>query len=359
MLNAAQHLDPDRFRVFALYLRRPGQDLGAFRNAFSEAGAEYAEFEGGSRFDFTQFRQVLETVRRWRPDIIHCHEDRTDLYGYLVMHLEKRPRVVTTLHGVLIPVSRRSRKLYWLQKHVGPFLMRRLHSVIVVSEFMGRHARAMGVPVDRIVENGIDVDAWDPALPARASPPICKPEGRRWIGFVGRISPEKGSSEFVRIAARLSGRHPDLEFVVAGQGEALPSMRDLAAQLRLEQRINFLGHVGKPALHGLYKQLDVLLSPSRTEGLPNNLLEACAMQVPIVATRVGGVPEIIAHGCNGLLADPGDLRALAGAVESLLDDALLAGELGRSGRDAVVERYSVRAHVAKMSRYYLDVMGLS
>ena len=211
--------------------------------------------------------------------------------------------------------------------------------------------------MDRIVENGIDTDFWNPGSKREHRLPREKPAGRRWVGFVGRASPEKGPEEFVRVAALLADGYPDVDFVLAGQGEALGSTRSLAAKLGLLERVHFFGELDKTQLHGLYNALELLLAPSRTEGLPNNLLEACAMEVPIVATRVGGVPEVLRPGDNGILVRPGDLQALARAVGSLLDDRELARQLGHNGRVFAAARYSVQAHVEKMSRYYLDVFA--
>jgi len=203
---------------------------------------------------------------------------------------------------------------------------------------------AGGVPTGdvTVIYNGVDVDALRDAAAEPA--PASMPRERPLVGVVARLEPVKGVAQFVRAIAELAVDHPEARSVVVGSGPQERTLRDLAAELRLEDRIAWLGTVSPAA--PVLDALDVVVMPSLSEGLPLVPLEAMALARPVVATEVGGLPEVVVDGETGLLVAPRDHMALARAVGALLSDPARARALGEAGLRRVETEFTVERMVA-------------
>jgi glycosyltransferase involved in cell wall biosynthesis len=151
-------------------------------------------------------------------------------------------------------------------------------------------------------------------------------------------------------------QQPDIRFVVLGEGPDLPAMKTAVEAAGLGENFDFRGYQTQEELKKVYRAVDVLVLPSRREGLPMTILEACSMEVCVAAFSVGGVPEIITHGRNGLLAQPGNIAELAAQILALRQDALLSARLRSNGRATVVNRFSVQAQVRELEAVYADTL---
>jgi glycosyltransferase involved in cell wall biosynthesis len=174
------------------------------------------------------------------------------------------------------------------------------------------------------------------------------------VGAVGRLSKEKAFDLLIQAMPRLLAKGIDVELHIAGDGDQAGPLRDLVASLGLGDRVHLVGFC--PDTAGLYQAMDVCVLSSLREGLPNVLLEAMAMEVPVVATRIAGVPRLVLDGENGLLVDAGSVEALAGALTTLLGDAGLRARLGREGRQTVETSYSFRERISKIRAIYDELL---
>lgn len=220
---------------------------------------------------------------------------------------------------------------------------------IAVSSAVADALRENGVDPERVVTiaNGIDI------AQVRADAQLPEPEGLLaagpLVGFVGRLAPVKGAEYFVRMAALLDFRMPGARFVVAGSGPEEGRLRASADAFKLGERILFLGRV--PSAASVLNACDVIVLPSLSEGSPLVAAEAMALGKPVVATRVGGLPDVVLDGETGLLVPPADPEALAAAVSRLLRDPALASQLGEAGARRADEHFTVE----RMVREYLAV----
>lgn len=208
-----------------------------------------------------------------------------------------------------------------------------LDLILVEGTVVAETLIAHGVCENRIavVPSGVDLTQFRPVPAAPPSNPAAAPE----VGFVGRMDPIKGPLAFVEIGRLLAGRH-EARFVMAGDG---PVARDTRRAIRkggLAHRFEWLGRVDQAALPRLYARLAVLVVPSALDGRPLVVQEAQACGVPVVASRVGSIPELIEDGVTGLLCPPGDHDAFAQAVARLLEDAALRRQIGAAGQGKVV-----------------------
>jgi glycosyltransferase involved in cell wall biosynthesis len=173
------------------------------------------------------------------------------------------------------------------------------------------------------------------------------------VGTVGRLSPEKRGDLFLSAARRISATRPDVRFVITGGGKQRGELEALASRLGIQDRVIFMGLVSD--VTRVYAALDVLVQPSDTEGTPRSVIEAMAHRVPIVATGVGDVPDLLGHGTAGAITPPGDAGALAREVTRLLDQPLRAAEQA----ERAYLRYRKHFTVEVMHQHTADTYALA
>lgn len=235
--------------------------------------------------------------------------------------------------------------------------LRWMDRVVCVSEGQAAKVRRAGVRPDRVVviPNSIDAgrfDAPDPTGRAELlglfSAPVI-----RVVGAAGRLSPEKGFEVLVEAAAIVARSDPSVGFALFGEGVLRDALARRVAAAGLGSRFALAGFRGD--LDRLVPHLDLLAQSSFTEGMPNVVLEACAAGVPVVATAVGGTPEIVRVGRSGLLVPPGDPDALACGILDVLGREDAGAGLGAAGRRAICERFTFAAQAEGYRRLFVEL----
>jgi glycosyltransferase involved in cell wall biosynthesis len=178
--------------------------------------------------------------------------------------------------------------------------------------------------------------------------------GASIVGIVARLVPIKAHETFLEAAATLAAEVPGSHFLVVGDGERRQELVALADRLGLGARVHFLGW--RRDLDRVYADLDLVVLTSRNEGSPVSLIEAMAAARPVVATRVGGVPDLVEDGVTGCLAVPGDASALARDMEALLVDPTRRRAMGLAGRRRVAAAFGAERLVADMDRLYTTLL---
>lgn len=214
----------------------------------------------------------------------------------------------------------------------------RVDAYVAVARAVASALIADGAPADRVhtIPNGIDIEALN-ALASQPAPPF--PRGRPLVVCAARLEPVKGVEYLVRAAISL----PGAMIVIAGDGPLEGRLREVAVALGVTECVAFLGRVSPIA--PLLAAADVVVLPSLSEGLPMVALEAMALARPVIATRVGGVPEAVEDGVTGLVVEPCDPIALAGAIRKLTADPALARTLGEAGAVRAKERFTAERMV--------------
>ncbi len=334
--------------------------------SFAEGGScqsflENARAEGfeslGLRNDTPDFRaaihEVVDHLHNQRADILCVHGYKAGLLGRLAARRAKAP---------IIAVSRgwtyESPKVR-LYEFLDRINLRWMDRVVCVSEGQAVKVRRAGVPGRRIVviPNAIRADRFDspdPAARAELERLFVGPV-RQIVGAVGRLSPEKGFSVLVDAAALVARSAPDAGFVVFGEGVLRPSLAEQIAAKGLSGRFVLAGF--RPDLDRFLPHLDLLVQSSYTEGMPNVILEACAAGVPVVATAVGGTPEIIEDGVSGHLVPAGEPGTLARPIVKALDDEAGRRKMGGLGRGIVRQRFTFEAQAGRYRDLFRAVMG--
>ena len=298
------------------------------------------------------FVRLNREVRAFRPDIVHTHEYKTNALGLLLRKLH-RSILITTVHGWVTPSART--RLYW--KLDQTFFLRRFDRVICVSEDLLNDCRSFGVQADRccLVENAIDTQKYVREYPAQEARRLLGlREGGVLIGAVGRLSPEKGFDLLIRAVAQLNNAGCDLQLVIAGDGPERDSLQTLIDKLQLGDRILLLGH--RSDMIDVYQAMDVFALSSIREGLPNVLLEAMALETPVVATRVAGVPRLVQDKVSGLLIEPNSVPELVAGLDRMIQDAELRKSLARAARRTIEDNYGFAQRMEKIRAIYDDLL---
>ncbi len=271
-------------------------------------------------------------------DIIHAHLTNAHLLAGIVGRMTGTP-VLATIHGREVQTA--------------DLAMQRLADthLHVVSRATYYQALAVGAqrPRTTCITNGVDADRFKPGVPSGALRRACGiPPGAPLIGFVGRMSHEKGPDLFVRAAAAALACRPDAHAVMLGAGTMLEAMRELALELGVGERLHLPG--SRDDIVDCLRELTLLVSSSRSEGTPLATTEALAVGIPVVATHVGGTPEIVTMGESGVLVAPGDTDALADVAVALLDQPDDLARLGAEARRRMIGRFSLAARNAEVAQ---------
>jgi len=179
-------------------------------------------------------------------------------------------------------------------------------------------------------------------------------DGVKLIGIVGRIFPIKNHALFIEAAARIATVEPASRFIVVGDGPLRPALEEQARRLGIGERVLFTGW--RSDLPRIYADLDVLVVSSNNEGTPLSAIEAMAASCPVVATRVGGIPDVITDKVTGHLVLPGEVEGIAGAVLDLLADPQSAARIGRNAMSAARRRFEVTRLIKDMDGLYRELL---
>ncbi len=296
--------------------------------------------------DLRWIARLARRMRRERIDYFHSHEFSMNVFGGAAARLASVPHLAT-IHGRNYVTGAPRRVLAYR-------LLRRLGvPIVAVSEDLrGYLAEGFGLPRESLslIPNGIEI----PALTLRSPGPQRELERAR-LGLpttaplvlcVGNLYPVKDHATLVRALAKL----PDVHLAIAGRGAEEENLRHLAEELGLADRLHLLGL--RDDVGALLGVCDVFAQPSRSEGLPLAILEAMSRSVPVVASRVGGIPEAIEDGRSGLLARPGDPDAFVRALATILGSPEQAERLGQHARARVEREFSIAAMVDRYLAAY-------
>jgi len=331
LVEMARHADRDRFCLTFVSLG----DRGALAGDLEGCGATVIAMGQPSGLKPSLIYRLTRLFRRLKPDVVHTHDHRALFYAGPAAWAARVPLVINTRHGRNCHFSPR-------QVAVGRYLAGLVDRYVCVSDDVRTQCVAEGIAPSRLLTilNGIDVERFAFSGPCQGGPIIA----------VARLSPEKDIANLVRATAMAVERAPDLRVEVAGGGPCREQLVRLAAELGVADRIVFLGEVRD--VPAALARARMLVLPSRSEGIPLTVLEAMACGLPVVGTRVGGLPEVVEDGVTGLLVPPADPAALAAAIVQTWSDPDRLDRLGHAGRRRAEECFDVRRMVAQFEALY-------
>jgi sugar transferase (PEP-CTERM/EpsH1 system associated) len=290
--------------------------------------------------------QLAQLFRRERPHIVHTHAWGTLLEGLVAARCARVPAVVHGEHGTL-QLRRHQR---WMQRAGWSCVDQVLSVSTRLSE---RIATEIGFPLEtiRTIRNGVDLARFGHHSRIAARAALQLPIDRPVVGTIGRLVPVKDHVSLVDAMRVLQREQVDAVLVIAGDGPLEETIRRQAASLGFDGRVVLLGH--RPDVEVVLAALDLFVLPSVSEGLPNTVLEAMASRLPVVATRVGGVEEVVQDGVTGVLVPPRSPYALGRAISDLLRDRDRAAAMGAMGRRRAETEFALDETVRRYEELYL------
>jgi glycosyltransferase involved in cell wall biosynthesis len=353
ILNSPRFLEPLGYRMLCAYMHPP-EDPGfeVLRARAEQCRAPLISIPDRGAWDWRVITEALAVCKRERVTVWHGHDYKTNALGLLLKRFWPM-RLVTTVHG-WVQHTRRTPLYYRIDQLCLP----RYERVICVSDDLLEACLGAGVPAKNCVllENGIDVAEYARRRTiAEAKTALGLPPEGLVIGAVGRLSEEKGFDVLIRSTHALVARGLDVRLVLVGEGGERANLERLTGELHLGERVRFAGW--QADVRPYFEATDVFALSSRREGLPNVLLEAMALEVPVVSTRVNGVPRLIQDGRNGFLVRADHLDGLTTALAGLLTNAALRKVFRTAGRRTVETRYSFATRMQRLKRLYDELLS--
>lgn len=310
--------------------------------AASAAIAEVRALPMRGDIDVRFIARLRATIRAMQPDIVHLHSRRgADILGGIAARLEHVPVVMT--RRVASPEPR----------FLARFKYRLYDRVVAISNGVRDALVTAGVPATKIerVYSAVDSNQFKPGCQhAEFGASFGVEPGTRTIGMVARFIESKGHRYLLDAVPQILAAIPKARFLLFGRGPLEPSMRARIETMGLKAQVRIEGF--RDDIERVLPCLDLVVHPAEVEGLGVALLQAAACGVPIVATRAGGIPDVVRDGVNGILLPPKDTAALARAVIELLRDPERAQALGAAGRDLIEREFSIDAMVESYLRVY-------
>jgi len=288
--------------------------------------------------DVRAFARLVRRLREIRPDIVHSRNWAT-FDAVPAAWLARVPVVIHGEHGRDIgdPEGRNARRNR-IRRALAPMVTR----FVTVSHDLRRWLlTVVGIPAAKVVTicNGVDTDRFAEGDPTGARAALGLPLDRPIVGTVGRLDPVKDQAALVHAFARVRRDHPGAVLVIAGDGPCRADLEALVGTLGLGTDVRLLGE--RKDIPQVLRAMDVFVLPSIAEGISNTILEAMATGLPVVATRVGGTPELVDHARTGILVAAGDPEALAAAISAYVGDPPCRREHGRAARRLAVARFGL------------------
>jgi glycosyltransferase involved in cell wall biosynthesis len=332
----------------------PGKPMDDYVAAAQSRGIPVERLVIHRDLDPLLYRRLTAALRQLRPDVVHTHLLHADLYGIPAARLAGVPVVVSSRHN---DNAFRRRPPF---KQVNQMLWRMADAGITISDALTRFTvEVEGAPPTKIHRIYYGLEAIKPLDRAVARAALIDEWGLNpdavLIGVVCRLIEQKGITYGLQAFTRISPRFPDARLLIVGDGALRNALENEAQALGLENRVYFLGW--RENIPAVMAGLDIFLAPSLWEGFGLVLLEAMAQAIPILASGVSAIPEIVVDGETGLLVPPRDVDALADALERMLADKPLCQHMGLLGQDRLETDFSAARMVDETAALYTHLLS--
>lgn len=346
LLDLLSHLPRREFEVRVAFFKEEAHEARSLVADFRDLGIPVHDLRlQGAGGTVAATTRLARLTREFTPTIVHTHLYRADLVGTVLRPIVGIPVLVSTVHNLDFETTYRRWRRFLFAAY------RRANAVVAISHAVRAQLVERGLDPARVTVIHYGVAAGDAPEPSPARRPGAV------IGTLGRLARQKGHDLLIDAFAKVLVTHPRAELLIAGHDDEglRGELRARAERLGVEGSVSFLGYVDD--VRAFLASLDVFVLPSRWEGFGLVLLEAMSAACPVVATRVGPVPEIVQHGNSGLLVEPGDSSVLAGAIAQLLDNAEHRRVMGRRGRTRALREFSVDRVARETTALYHSLLG--
>jgi glycosyltransferase involved in cell wall biosynthesis len=339
VVRLVERLPRDRYGVSVL---APFEST--FTDQLRDLGADVFITQVTDEPSWQSIQLASSLIQSRAVDVIQSHLPNAHVLAALAGRLTGRP-VLATVHG---------RAMTTIDMEVQRLAATHLAVVCRHSYF-----QALGVGIDphhvHFLPNGVDTERFRPqrVRSGRLRTRFAVGSETPLVGFIGRLSPEKGPDLFLRMALSVRAQCPEAEFILIGDGTMLKQLQTFAKRFGIADAVHFAG--SQDDMPAVFNELDIVVSSSLSEAMPLAVMEAMASGLPVVACKVGGIPDLVAHGVTGWLADDSDYEALATRVVDLIEDDELRIAAGDAARERAVARMGLDQSVEVTMRLFAQL----
>ncbi|MFH1857998.1 MAG: glycosyltransferase [Candidatus Omnitrophota bacterium] len=341
----AKRLDRKCFRPLVACLN----EAGPFSDLLEKEGIPVIPLHKKGKWDFSMIPKLMRLIKAHRVQVVHTHLWGGSVWGRIAARLAGVRVIVATEHSY----SGKPALYYWIERILALWTDR----IVVVSEKVKEfYTKTLRIRPDKLslIYNGVDPAAFRAERQNGFRKELGVEPEASLVGIVGRLVPVKAHEVLFDAVTRLKESHPTLQVAVIGDGERRAELEAWCRSRSLEKRIRFLGL--RKDVARLLPDLDLLVLSSDREGLSMTVLEAMAAALPVVATGVGGTPELVLEGETGFLVPPRDPIQLADRIDRLLRDKALSRRMGEAGRKRVQENFSLEKMTAATEQLYTQLL---
>lgn len=350
VLDCAEMMDPSCCRIVVGAFDGGKPEGTAYEQEARSRGLVVERITERMSADPDVLRQVIRFAKKHNANLLHTHDFRSDLYGVAAKGILRIP-MISTVHG-WIENDLKGR----IRTKLDKLILRSSSHVIAVSEQTRKCLGAWATEQRcTVIPNALRTERYFPRR--------CSAEFRTAYGIaadevvianIGRLSPEKGQMAFLIAARELLGRHHGLRFVLFGIGPDRAGLESFVCEFGMQKSVIFAGY--RSDMESLYNELDLVVQSSFTEGMPNVIMEALLMEVPVIATDVGGTREVVRDGVTGVLIPPDDMAALVDALETFLTDRSAMQSQANKGRIDIRNRFDHTRRVDRLVNVYTQIL---
>lgn len=350
LYTLATLVDPSAFDVVGVVSVKP---LGAYGHKLEKAGTAVCSLDVPARAGIGDIQRLAVVIQQTKPDLVHAVMYQAIQLcravcrlGYAEFKLVSSPRV-----------NYRTRGSFSLL--IDGFLKKADDLLIAECQSSQRHlVQELGYPADRTmtIYNGVEIAGWSPSKAERAAlrKKLGVKDNQILIGAVGRLDEQKGHIYLLEAMAKLKTLHP-VKCIIIGDGPLRDKLKEMIVELGLKGTVGLLGE--QPNIPAWLSALDIFALPSLWEGLPNALLEAMALGLPVVASKVDGVAEAVRHDVSGILCAPKDSQALYVPLQDLVVDPNLRAQLGEGAKKLINEKFQLSGMIHQYEEAYKRVIA--
>ncbi len=348
LLELVKGLDRSRFQPVLFSL---SEQKTALKEEIEKTESPLVLLDQQGKFSFPVLYKLWKGLQNFSPTIVHTYLFTADFYGRIAAKLAGVPILISSIRST---EPNKKRHYIWADRYLATWC-----DAIIVNAFCIGGLIVVREKIEKskifTIHNGVDLLRFDlPGENGLFRRSLGIPEGAVVLGTVGRLGPEKDHPTLLEAFSQIRRRGHDAFLLVVGDGTLRSVLVKQAERLGIGPYVRWLGP--RNDIPEILRSLDLFLLPSRYEGCPNVVLEAMAAQICVVATAVGGTPEVIRHGETGVLVKPGEAKEMVEAVCALLENPQQILEMGREARRAVSESFSVGRMVEKTESLYKDLL---
>ncbi|MFV1982140.1 MAG: glycosyltransferase [Thiohalomonadales bacterium] len=334
-----------RFAVLSLV------EGGALEEELSQISVPVTIFNKSSKFDFSVLFKLIFWFIKHKPSVVHTHLFTADTWGRLAASITRVPCIITTVHSTNT----------WkgtIHRFVDQVLSLITDRVVACSEEVANVLIA-SFKISRkrieIISNGIDFNRFEAVKLTTIREIDSLASDITKMVVIGRLHPAKGHLDLIKAITHIKAGNTKFHVFLVGEGELKDQIITNCIESNINENVTLMGQ--RTDIPEILAKTDIFIMPSHWEGLPMALLEAMAMSMPVIATRVGGIPDVIENGVNGFLIDKSDDVELANKMVKLINDKELRSAFGNEAKKTVIENYSAKNASEKYELLYQTVLG--